>query len=474
MSTTVSGNLKDLTTVAVSTNCFVRFNLRGCNGAQARVNGTALVPPQSGTNWYQDFVPNASGVISGTIYSNDVDIDTTLTPGGHGTWYGVVIYNNGVQGPETPYLLADATTFNLNNATPITTIPVITTPTGDSTYLRLDGGNLGSAVNPYPFPGVLAAATGFRRTGGTHTAGRVLRANGTNFVDAVLAAADLSDGTNGTGSICLSNSPTLVTPNIGAATATSVNGLHLASSTGTLSVVNGKTLTIDNSLEFAGTDGVKHTLSATTPAGGVLSYGRPTVQVFTANGTLTIATGVTALKCTVIGGGGAGGGSTATINGGGGGSGGLAIKWLTGLTPGNTIVVTVGGGGTGVSTGNGNSGNASSIASGTQTITTVTANGGGGGFASGAASAGGASATVSTNGDINGAGAPGHTAYASNIGGTGGSTFLGGGGQPAGGGGSSGNNAVANTGSGGSGNGAGINGSGGNGAAGIVIFEWVA
>lgn len=153
MSVTVTGNLKDLTTIAVTTNCFVRFNLRGCNGAQARVSGTALIPPQGGTNWYQDFVPSASGVISGTIYSNDVDIDTTLTPSGHGTWYGIVVYNNGIPGPETPYNLADGTTFNLNSATPITTIPVVATPTGDTTYPRLDGGNM-------PFTGQVVGKNG--------------------------------------------------------------------------------------------------------------------------------------------------------------------------------------------------------------------------------------------------------------------------------------------------------------------------
>jgi hypothetical protein len=77
-------------------------------------------------------------------------------------------------------------------------------------------------------------------------------------------------------------------------------------------------------------------------------------------------------------------------NSGGGGSGSVAIKFLSGLTPANTIAVTVGAGGTGVSAGTGNPGGNSTIASGTQTITTVTANGGGGGFVTAAISPGGA------------------------------------------------------------------------------------
>lgn len=42
---------------------------------------------------------------------------------------------------------------------------------------------------------------------------------------------------------------------IGAATATSLNGLTVSTTTGTLTVTNAKTLTISNSLTFAGTDG---------------------------------------------------------------------------------------------------------------------------------------------------------------------------------------------------------------------------
>ena len=156
--------------------------------------------------------------------------------------------------------------------------------------------------------------------------------------------------------------------------------------------------------------------------------GGPRAQVFVANGTFTIPSGVTAVKVTVIGGGGGGAGDTTdgtsggtssvssgtqsitTISGtgggtryggggsgtngdlnmtggagsgavsqnagggtlygfaygsnygsggsgdyGGGGGGGTAIKWLSGLTAGNTLTVTRGGGGTGGTTG-GNSG----------------------------------------------------------------------------------------------------------------------
>lgn len=54
------------------------------------------------------------------------------------------------------------------------------------------------------------------------TAANVLRSDGTNFLSAQLAAADLSNGTIGAGAVVLASSPTLTTPNIGAAIGTSL------------------------------------------------------------------------------------------------------------------------------------------------------------------------------------------------------------------------------------------------------------
>ena len=118
-------------------------------------------------------------------------------------------------------------------------------------------------------------------------------------------------------------------------------------------------------------------------------------QVFTSSGTFSIPTGVTAVKVTVVGGGGGSGAARGNENGSGsGGAGGaaVAIKFLTGLTPGATLGVTVGSGGTaGTSTVNGGAGGFSRVASGSQTITTIQADGGNGtAAANGFYSAGGA------------------------------------------------------------------------------------
>jgi hypothetical protein len=66
-------------------------------------------------------------------------------------------------------------------------------------------------------------------------------------------------------------------------------------------------------------------------------------QVFTSSGTFTVPATITAVKVTVVGGGGNGANvTTSNFAGGGGGGGGTAIEFVTGLTPGGTVTVTVG------------------------------------------------------------------------------------------------------------------------------------
>ncbi len=71
------------------------------------------------------------------------------------------------------------------------------------------------------------------------------------------SASDLSDGLTGTGTVVRNTSPTLVTPALGAASATSVNKVAITTpATGaTLTIADGKTLTVSKSLTLDGTDG---------------------------------------------------------------------------------------------------------------------------------------------------------------------------------------------------------------------------
>ena len=220
----------------------------------------------------------------------------------------------------------------------------------------------------------------------------------------------------------------------------------------TTSGANALTLTTTGSTNVTlPTTGTLATTSQVGPQGG----GSAVITTTGSTQTFTIPTGVTRLKVTVVGGGGNGGAYTALVgctpaaSGSGGGGGGAAIVWLTGLTPGNTISVTVG-----------TAGNTSSIFNGTQTITTVSATGGAAGNSGGGGGAGGLGSAGSLN--IRGGYGGGGSTYTTNQigGGVGGSSIVGGGGQAAVGG------AYGGGGSGGT------SGGGFAGASGVVFFEY--
>jgi hypothetical protein len=208
----------------------------------------------------------------------------------------------------------------------------------------------------------------------------------------------------------------------------------------------------------------------------------PAAEVFGANGTVvtttgvsafTIPAGVTRMKVTIIGGG-AGGAGCSTLGGGGGGAGSTATSFLTSLTPGSTLEVTVGTGGAGGAAGSndGVDGVNSTLATGTtgtpQTITTITAGKGLKGLITGSGGSGGTASGGTGQIVLNGGGGGG--TGTSDTGGTGGASSMGGGGVSLIG-------ATAQTGlaygSGGGGGGDVANPrAGGAGKQGIVIFEW--
>lgn len=89
----------------------------------------------------------------------------------------------------------------------------------------------------------------------------------------------------GTGSVVLSTSPALVTPTLGAATATSINKVALtAPATGaTITIVDGKTFTVNHSLTLAGTDST----TMTFPTTNAVIARTDAAQTFTGNQTFS-------------------------------------------------------------------------------------------------------------------------------------------------------------------------------------------
>lgn len=95
---------------------------------------------------------------------------------------------------------------------------------------------------------------------------------GANKTTGETIAAGLSacTGITGTGVLVFATSPTLVTPTLGVATATSINKVAITApaTSATLTIANGKTLTASNTLTFAGTDGKTLTTNASLTLGG--------------------------------------------------------------------------------------------------------------------------------------------------------------------------------------------------------------
>ena len=107
----------------------------------------------------------------------------------------------------------------------------------------------------------------------------------TTVVKHLTVEGTTSSGATGTTNIVFSNSPTLVTPALGAATATSINGLTISTTTGTLTIANGKTLTASNTLTFTGTD----SSSVAFGAGGTVTYTSNKLSVFSATTSAELA-----------------------------------------------------------------------------------------------------------------------------------------------------------------------------------------
>ena len=95
----------------------------------------------------------------------------------------------------------------------------------------------------------------------------------------------MSDPTGTAGQIVFSNTPTLTTPVLGVATATSINGLTITNSTGTLTITNAKTAAISNSLTLAGTDATTITFQGTDTYVGRATTDTLTNKTFDTAGT---------------------------------------------------------------------------------------------------------------------------------------------------------------------------------------------
>lgn len=228
-------------------------------------------------------------------------------------------------------------TLGVATATSINKV-ALTAPATSSTITVADGKTL-TASNTLTFTGTDASSVAFG-TGGTVT----YTANKLSVFAATTSAelAGVISDESGTGALVFANTPTLVTPVLGVATATTINGLTInATTSGVLTIANSSTLatsgafsitltstaatnvtlpttgtlatkagteTLTNktltapiisdlslTTDIVGTTGVAHVIRSAAGLGGVISYGMTFstgTTVEADSGTVTIASGV--------------------------------------------------------------------------------------------------------------------------------------------------------------------------------------
>jgi hypothetical protein len=250
-----------------------------------------------GTNFVAGNV-QASEVASGAALTKTDDTNVTLTLGGSpaSSLLAAVSLTLGWTGTLAAARLnsnvVQAVTNDTNVTGSITSQNLTLSWTGTLAATRG-----GTGLGTYTLGDLLyssASNTLAALAGNTSATKKFLTQTGTGTISAAPAwaqpaASDLSNGTTGTGLVVLQTSPTLITPSLGVASATSINKVTITAPamSATLTIADGKTLTASNTLTLAGTDGKQLTLTgsltvsadSSITGGGTLALGGFTLTI---------------------------------------------------------------------------------------------------------------------------------------------------------------------------------------------------
>lgn len=171
---------------------------------------------------------------------------------------------------------AFASTFTMTNTTAVTfptsgTLATTSQIPSGAALTKADDTNVTLTLAGSPSTALINAASITAGWTGTLAVGRGGTGTGSAGIGAFNNITGFSAaGSTGTTStnLVFSTSPTLTTPVLGVATATSLNGLTISTTTGTFTLTNGKTLSVSNTLTFTGTD----SSSVAFGTGGTVQY----------------------------------------------------------------------------------------------------------------------------------------------------------------------------------------------------------
>ena len=264
--------------------------------AAATQDGVILAGRAGGTSTYAVTITPATLGANRTVTLPDGDV--TLQAGTMATTGGTLAQFAATTSSQLAGVISDETgsgalvfatsptlvtpTLGVASATSINKV-AITAPATGSTLTISDGKTL-TASNTLTFTGTDSSSVAFG-AGGTvaYTANKLSVFAATTSAE---LAGVISDET-GSGALVFATSPTLVTPTLGVATATTINKVTLtAPATGsTLAIADGKILTVSNTLTFTGTDAA----SVDFGTGGTVTYTTNKLSVFAATTSAELA-----------------------------------------------------------------------------------------------------------------------------------------------------------------------------------------
>jgi hypothetical protein len=221
-------------------------------------------------NQLQAFSFVATATSTGAVTVNGLKLykeDATSQAGANDILVNVlygVIYNSALNGAVGGYQIVFPVTSIINPVISGATITNSTyngnTWTTGTGTLTIAAGKTETFNNTLTFAGTDGTTMTFPTTSAT-----IARTDAANtFTGHQTIEGVTSTGATGTGRFVFDNTPTLITPNIGVATATSINGNTFTTGTYTLTGTAAKTLNFTNSLTLSGTDGSTMTFPSTS------------------------------------------------------------------------------------------------------------------------------------------------------------------------------------------------------------------